>query len=378
MRTSLSYYQRCRENSMFLVSQTQFISQMKALADIIHKEIQELNQCSLFDQIIEEIKTTNHDYSHVKAWDKVYFADAFIIVSIIDWQNGGLKKLHNKQYAYFYEVIYKNFNPQSKETYQELSHKIMRELENYSAYITKRAQKSHRSYNDSVTSSISRGQKIKINDKNEDSTHSSQQKEDKSHQTSQNDQNVQQVPPVTQVIEKRILMSEEDVAKIVDERTQLRINSANNVKEFNERFVQLDDDILKIQSSATEVVNQVINFKQELTNNYILQFASSLIDLYDMIADSYDYHHKNIEMTDDQNYRNAIFNYETFLEEIIDKLSYLGVTTIISEPGDSLNGSYHQVVNTQSFSSRAIVSKSVRAGFMYKDRMLRKERIEVK
>ena len=358
---SYEYYLQCRKNRARTnqYNGNLFFNEMNQLSRIAHDEIESGGHCVLFDTLYQMKKKADSIYYRSKQWKDIYAYDAYVITKMVDWKRSSVSHQIDKlqiQKMVFY--IYTNVGL-GEEAYLDLRGQIEMFLKEYAAYI-----------ND-LKSDMSMSSNIEIKTKEETSANSlTDQDTDNSVQKEET--------PVTQVIEKRILMSEEDVNKIVEQRTQLRSQSAQNVKQFNEQFASLDDDLTSIQSSATEVVNQVINFKKELTDNYILQFASSLIELYDLIADSYEYHKKLIVSTDDYNYRNAIFNYQTFLEEISDKLSYIGVTTIISEPGDYFNGAYHQVVNTQSFGSQAIVKESLRAGFMYKDRVLQKEKVIIK
>lgn len=148
-------------------------------------------------------------------------------------------------------------------------------------------------------------------------------------------------------------------------------NWHNSVDDFNRRLQEL-------QPSVSSVLEKVMSFSNDLTENYILQFGRMNIDLYNLISDNYNYHVAVSEASGNKDYINAVLNYEEFQSLLVDNLAAFGIEEIVTFPGMPFERSIHEVVNNDSFSPRsAVVKKSLRSGFKYGDIVIQKERIQV-
>lgn len=126
------------------------------------------------------------------------------------------------------------------------------------------------------------------------------------------------------------------------------------------------------------VLKEMMNFSNELTENYVLQFAKMQIELFNLITDNLSYHSGAILKYDNQDYTNAVSNYQEFLDTIVDNLSAFGIEEISSREGTEFDGNIHEVVNNMNFLPRlSRVKDSVCSGFRYKNIIIQKEKIRV-
>ena len=120
-----------------------------------------------------------------------------------------------------------------------------------------------------------------------------------------------------------------------------------------------------------------MGFSDKITEKYVLQFARMQIELYNLISDNYIYHKEVSEKSGNQDYINAVSNYEEFLYSLSDALAVFGVEEIVSYPGDAFDGKIHET-ESNGFSSRsAVIKKSIRTGYRYKDIIIQKEKVAV-
>lgn len=151
-----------------------------------------------------------------------------------------------------------------------------------------------------------------------------------------------------------------------------------NVHHWHEETAEMNRQLLEMQPMVGGLLNKMMSFSNDVTENYILRFAKMQIELFNLIADNYEYHKQALENSSDQDYANAVSNYMEFLDMIADNLSLFGIEEIKSDCGTGFDGSIHEVVGNMDFSPRSsMVAKSVRMGFRYKDVVIQKEKIIV-
>lgn len=163
------------------------------------------------------------------------------------------------------------------------------------------------------------------------------------------------------------------------EITQMRIEAnQKNIEKWHDQNNVLKQQFLEVQPLLAQSLEKIMTFSNEITEQYVIQFASSQIQLFNLIADSYDYHCQLALNSDNEDYKNAILNYEDFLEVIVDNLAMFGIEEIHSETNVPFDGKYHEVINQQQFSPKeTVVKESARSGFKYRDIILQKEKISI-
>lgn len=166
------------------------------------------------------------------------------------------------------------------------------------------------------------------------------------------------------------------------------ISSGNNLERSNNCKVNVqrwhdENQIIirklnEMQPSISETLQKIMQFSDEITESYILQFAKMQIELFNLIADNLQYHLNAVNESNNQDYHNAVSNYQEFMDTIIDNLSAFGIEEISSRTGSRFDGNLHEVMDSTEFSPRlSSVKESVRTGFKYKDIVIQKERIRV-
>lgn len=155
-------------------------------------------------------------------------------------------------------------------------------------------------------------------------------------------------------------------------------NNATNIQKWHENISSITAQLQEIQPIASKVLKKLMSFSADITEGYVLQFARMQVELFNLISDNYDFHVQASNKSHNNNYINAVNNYSEFLDAIIDSLSVFGIEEIKSDVGTNFNGSIHEVVGDDGFSpSLALVKKSIRSGFRYKDIVIQKEKINV-
>lgn len=155
-------------------------------------------------------------------------------------------------------------------------------------------------------------------------------------------------------------------------------NCKVNVQRWHDENQVIIRKLNEIQPSISETLQKIMQFSDEITESYILQFAKMQIELFNLIADNLQYHLNALNGSNNQDYHNAVSNYQEFMDMIIDNLSAFGIEEISSRAGSRFDGNVHEVMDSTDFSPRlSSVKESVRTGFKYKDIIIQKERIRV-
>ena len=167
--------------------------------------------------------------------------------------------------------------------------------------------------------------------------------------------------------------------RLSNEKSLERSNNCKlNVQQWHSENTGIIQKISEMQPMVGEMLQKMMQFSDEITESYVLQFARMQIELYNLISDNLSYHASVVNKSNNQDYYNAVLNYKDFLDMIIDNLSAFGVEEISSRIGDRFDGSLHEVLDNANFSPRwSSVKESVRSGFKYKDIVIQKERIRV-
>lgn len=168
-----------------------------------------------------------------------------------------------------------------------------------------------------------------------------------------------------------------NVSKITEATNDKTECTKCNVEKWHEQINDLNKSLLLLQPDVSKILETLMKFTSSTTDSYVLQFAKQQIELYDLIFDNYCYHKGAIVDTDNKNYSNAIYNYEEFMQTIVENLAIFGIEEIVSEKGASVSGQIHDTGNAMFSKRTAYVESSIRSGFRYKDIILQKEKISV-
>ncbi len=166
-----------------------------------------------------------------------------------------------------------------------------------------------------------------------------------------------------------------------DRTEQLKMRREGNtskIKAWHEEQARLMQSVKELQSPAQKLLESFMNFSNNLTENYIVQFAKTQIELFNLITDNYTWHASRAETSRNKDYYKAVDNYREYLDMIIDALADFGIEEISDERGTRFNGKLHDVKNTKNFYPQtATIKKNLRPGFRYGELILQKEEVEV-
>ena len=174
------------------------------------------------------------------------------------------------------------------------------------------------------------------------------------------------------------LTSKSSIGYSEEQDTNIKARRENNKKLVEKWHSQVEDisTTLKcMQPDVSKMLENIMGFSDKVTEKYVLQFARMQIELYDFIHDNYQYHYKNSGLSKNQDYINAVANYEEFLYSILDSLAVFGVEEISSCEGDHFDGRIHEAESSDFSSRNAIIKKSIRSGFKYMDVIIQKEKV---
>ncbi len=172
------------------------------------------------------------------------------------------------------------------------------------------------------------------------------------------------------------------------ERESIRRRLEDNrrsITEWHENQKSIAGEIAKIQPGVNTILSEIssihkgfVSLSDRIVEECVRQFAERYIYLFNFISDNLDSHREKAERSGNNDYYNAVMNYEDFRGMIIDDLAALGVEEIKTEPGGKFDGKIHEAANTSRFTpSLAVVKKSVRSGFRYKEIVFQREKVNV-
>lgn len=197
-----------------------------------------------------------------------------------------------------------------------------------------------------------------------------------------------QVPPKSAIMQEyaaktqaQIELQKHLAAKAAERTKQLELRSKDNAQKISEWYgkqANLAQSVKALQMPAQKLLEDLRNFSNNLTNNYIVQFAACQIELFNLISENLNWHRSRAENSLNKDYCDAVENYTIYLDMIIDALANFGVDEISSAAGTHFDGKIHDVKNTKNFFPQtAKIKKSLRSGFRYNDLILQKEAVEV-
>lgn len=172
------------------------------------------------------------------------------------------------------------------------------------------------------------------------------------------------------------------IAETEAERTKQlkarREDNAPKIEEWHKGQTELTERVRELQYPAQKLLEDFRSFSTTLTENYIVQFAKTQIELFNLITDNYAWHSSRAETSQSKDYYKAVDNYRSYLELIVDALADFGIEEILSDPKTRFDGKIHDVKNTKNFYPQtATIKKSLRSGFRYGELILQKEEVEV-
>ncbi len=150
-----------------------------------------------------------------------------------------------------------------------------------------------------------------------------------------------------------------------------------NVQSWHDEQAGISAKLLEMQPAVSQLLKGFMSFSDNITEQYVLQFSRMQIELFNLIHDAHAYHKKSAELSRNNDYINAVCNYEEYMLSIIDHLSVFGVEEIISAPGTCFNGAIHESDVNYFSAKTALIKESARAGFRYKDIIIQKEKIKL-
>ena len=163
------------------------------------------------------------------------------------------------------------------------------------------------------------------------------------------------------------------------ERSRIRLEAnQQKISAWHKKQAEVIQSVKTLQEPTQKLLEHFINFSGMLTKNYVIRFANTYIELFNLILDNLRSHEPKAKAAQSQDYYNAVANYEDYLDTIVDTLADFGIEEISSNEGSPFDGKIHDVKNTRNFSPKfATVKKSLRTGFRYGDLILQKEQVEV-
>lgn len=175
-----------------------------------------------------------------------------------------------------------------------------------------------------------------------------------------------------------MIINEESENKFLDsDIKKRRIENIDIINKWHSEIDDINGALKSMQPDVSKMLENIMGFSDKITEKYVLQFARMQIELYNFISDNYMYHKNASEQSGNQDYINAVDNYEEFLYSISDALAVFGVEEIASHSGDSFDGKIHEAKICDFSSRNAIIKKSIRSGYRYKDIIIQKERVEL-
>lgn len=131
----------------------------------------------------------------------------------------------------------------------------------------------------------------------------------------------------------------------------------------------------QMQPAVMELYSAMLTFRSEFDERYTLTIGKKLIDLYCRMSDLSLYHRKAAEAAADANYTKCAKSIGSFMDEIEDLLSELGIELIVSRPGTPFDGHLHRT-SAQNFDpAAAVVSESLSPGFRFGEVTLKAETV---
>lgn len=165
--------------------------------------------------------------------------------------------------------------------------------------------------------------------------------------------------------------SPEIVLRIHDSQLTEKLNQLAKDRRANDSA--LSEQIQQLQMSLQDELKQIMSIREGIDYNITQEAISQFILLFSLVSETLQYH-PNEKNKD--SYYNLIESCEDFLENIKQSLAMLGVT-IINDVGAAYAPERHRVASGQKPMRNGIVSKVVKIGFAYKNKVIEKAEVEL-
>ncbi|MBP5590571.1 hypothetical protein J6Y50_01765 [bacterium] len=180
----------------------------------------------------------------------------------------------------------------------------------------------------------------------------------------------------TEDADKRILDNAEkhlQLFKDADEEIQ------NDFSAVKAQLVLVNDKIKAVEEMLSSTNSSITKLDQAFPDNMTKKAYTQLFYLFDMIEDTIESTQNIWQKNKGCDLENALANMKVFSDIIIEDLGDFGIKAIQTRHGESFSGKYHCLRNkNQQFDTKTVViSKSIRAGFVFGDVVLRKEIVEI-
>ena len=178
---------------------------------------------------------------------------------------------------------------------------------------------------------------------------------------------ISQQPPEKNIPKAYEAKYTSDLNKIAETKT-LSDNKLN--EEIQQLQLLLQDELQTVQNS----LKQISDIRDNIDYNAMQEPINQLLQLFDIMNDILKYHPNK----EDQNgYQNLADSCNDFLAYIMQSLSMLGVT-IINETEVMFDPAKHKSVSREIQPTRqSKISKILRIGFIYKDKVIEKAEVEI-
>jgi molecular chaperone GrpE (heat shock protein) len=203
--------------------------------------------------------------------------------------------------------------------------------------------------------------KLKILDENIGRILSASTQSEADSKQNQNARTVKEEKPKTPDILLRI-----HDPKLTDKLNQLAENRRANDSDLSERIQQL-------QVSLQDELKQIMVIREGIDYNITQEAINQFVLLFFLVSETLQYH-PNDENKD--SYHNLVESCEDFLANIEQSLVMLGVT-IINDINKQFDPEKHKAARDHQPTRGAMITKVVKIGFAYKDKVLEKAEVEL-
>lgn len=135
----------------------------------------------------------------------------------------------------------------------------------------------------------------------------------------------------------------------------------------------LSEQFEQLQVSLQNELKQIREIREGIDYNITQEAISQFISLFSLLNDTLLYHSNS---NSKESYTNLIESCEDLLANIIQSLAMLGVT-IIDDVGKTFDPGKHKAVSGMQPNHLSTITKVVKIGFIYKNKVLEKAEVEI-
>ena len=135
----------------------------------------------------------------------------------------------------------------------------------------------------------------------------------------------------------------------------------------------ISEQIQALQVSLQDELKQIMAIREGIDYNLTQEAINQFISLFTLLSETLIYHPNN---ENKDSYTNLVESCEDFLENIKQSLAMLGVA-IINDVGKPFDPEKHKTVRGVQPTRMATISKVVKIGFAYKNKVLEKAEVEL-